>query len=287
MYLVIKRNGDKVDFDESKIYQAVFKAAVEVGHTEDRSSALAAQVCRDYIDAIGNEEESDKTVEDIQDEVENILMREDPETAKAYILYRYQHELARQHHLDKEIMSMVTNENDYWTTENSNKNSKWVTTQRDYMAGIVSTDIARNFIFPKECIKAHDEGVIHIHDMDYMAQNTLINCSLINLEDMLQNGTVINGVQIDKPHRLSTAMTIATQIIASVASSQYGGCTITMTHLAPFVRESYNRIYGKYISWGFDEKTAEKYAQVDLQKEVSDSVQTLNYQLNSLTTTNG
>lgn len=284
--MVIKRNGDKVLFDKSKIYNAVYRAAIEVGRNETDASYVAGSVTSDYV-LRSFDEDAEVDIESIQDAVETLLMGEDEETAKAYIVYRYKHALARQRHNDEEILSMVGNKNDYWTTENSNKNSKWVTTQRDYMAGIVSTDIARNFIFPKECVEAHDQGIIHIHDMDYMAQNTMSNCSLINLDDMLQNGTVVNGVQIDKPHRLSTAMTIATQIIAAVASSQYGGTTITMTHLAPFVRESYNKFLEKYVSWGFSEEDSKKYAKIDLSKEISDSVQTLNYQLNSLTTTNG
>lgn len=287
MHLVIKRNGNKVDFDENKIYQAVYRAAVEVGHAEDRSSALSAQVVKDFIDASSVEEKEDWSVEEIQDCVENILMREDPETAKAYILYRYQHEIARARRTDTELLDMVQGDNEYWTTENSNKNSKWVTTQRDYMAGIVSTDIARRYIFPKEAVKAHDAGIIHIHDMDYAAQNTLTNCGLIDLEDVLQNGTVVNGVQIDKPRRLATAMTIATQVVAAVASSQYGGCTISLAHLAPFVRLSHDRYFEKYKNWGFDDVQSEEFAQADTKKEVSDAIQTLSYQLNSLTTTNG
>ena len=227
-------------------------------------------------------------VEKIQDIVERSLMEMGYyNVAKAYIRYRYEHELERQKHNDQELLDMVKGDNDYWNTENSNKNVKWVTTQRDYMAGIVSTDLARKYIFPKEVVEAHDAGIIHIHDMDYAAQNTLHNCCLINLDDMLQNGTVVNGVSIDKPHRLSTAMTIATQIIAAVASSQYGGTTITLTHLAPFVRLSHDRFKNKYINWGFDKDVAEKMAAIDTKKEVADAVQTLNYQLNSLTTTNG
>lgn len=288
MYLVIKRNGSKVDFDEDKIYQAVFKAAVEVGHTEDRSSALAAQVCRDYIDAVGDEEDSDRTVEDIQDSVENILMREDPETAKAYILYRYQHEIARAKHNDQEIINMIQNSPDsYWSTENSNKNAKLVTVQRDYLAGITSTDIARRYIFPKDVIEAHDKGVCHQHDMDYMAQETLHNCDLINLEDMLQNGTVINNVRIYKPHRLLTAMTITTQIMASVAANSYGGETITLTHLAPFVRDSYNIFLQKYLDRGFTNEQSKQFAEADTRKEITDAVQTFNHQISTLFTLNG
>ena len=188
---------------------------------------------------------------------------------------------------DMSIKELLDGKSEYWNKENSNKNSKWITTQRDYIAGITSKDIARRFIFPKDVIEAHDKGIIHIHDMDYMAQNTMNNCCLINLNDMLQNGTVINGVAIDKPHRLITATTIATQIIAAVSSSEYGGCTITMTHLAPFVKDSMSYYLNKYKKWGESEEKAHEHAMLDLKKEISDSIQTLNYQLNSLTTTNG
>lgn len=281
-----KRDGRIVDFDKLKIVNAVLAAFKDVdGKVDDYAEQRAKNISNYVEEHLGD----DASVEDVQDMVEQGLTRgKRPDVGKAYIRYRYDHELARQHHLDREILNMATNDPDsYWTTENSNKNSKWVTTQRDYMAGIVSTDIARNYIFPKECVEAHDAGIIHIHDMDYMAQNTLHNCCLINLNDTLQNGTVVNGVRIDKPHRLITATTIATQVIAAVASSQYGGQTITLTHLAPFVRSSWNRYKDKYISWGFSEEDASKFADIDTKKEISDSIQTLTYQLNSLTTTNG
>lgn len=280
---VIKRDGRRVPFDVQKIINAINGAIAEVSQMSEAENT--AKVIATYIEKTVPQEVS---VEDIQDRVEQMLMAENKyDVARAYIRYRYEHELARQKRNDEELLDMVQGDNDYWNTENSNKNVKWVTTQRDYMAGIVSTDIARNYIFPKEVIAAHDKGIIHVHDMDYAAQNTLHNCCLINLDDMLQNGTVINGVTIDKPHRLITAMTIATQIIASVASSQYGGTTITLTHLAPFVRMSFNRYKEKYLNWGFDEEAAADMAQKDTHKEISDAVQTLNYQLNSLSTTNG
>ena len=140
---------------------------------------------------------------------------------------------------------------EYWNTENSNKDAKVVTTQRDYLAGITSTDITRRFLLPEDIVQAHDDGIIHFHDADYFAQNALHNCDLINLEDMLMNGTNINGVMIERPHRFLTAMTIATQLITAVNSSQYGGCTITLTHLAPFVRSSYEGYVKKYNKKSF------------------------------------
>lgn len=283
---VKKRNGSVVDFDKEKIQTAINKAFQEVRNTDCLDENVLDTILRRI--KFQSSEVEDISVERIQDIVEQVLMEKGYyNVAKAYIRYRYKHELERQKHNDQELLDMVKGDNDYWNTENSNKNVKWVTTQRDYMAGIVSTDLARKYIFPKEVVKAHDAGIIHIHDMDYAAQNTLHNCCLINLDDMLQYGTVVNGVSIDKPHRLSTAMTIATQIIAAVASSQYGGCTITLTHLAPFVRMSFQRHMQKYLDWGFDFDESEKMAKNDTQKEIADAVQTLNYQLNSLTTTNG
>lgn len=162
-----------------------------------------------------------------------------------------------------------------------------VTVQRDYLAGITSTDIARRFLLPKEVSEAHDEGIIHEHDCDYLAQMALNNCCLINLEDMLQNGTVINGVMIEKPHRLLTATTIATQIITAVASSQYGGSSITLSHLAPFVRDSRNYYREKYAARGLSKVQMAYFVDQDLKKEISDAVQTFNYQVNSMSTTNG
>ena len=188
---------------------------------------------------------------------------------------------------DQSIKELIDGESEYWNTENSNKNARVVTTQRDYLAGITSTDITRRFLLPEDVVKAHDEGIIHFHDADYFAQNALHNCDLINLEDMLENGTIINDVMIEKPHRFITAMTIATQLITAVASSQYGGCTISLTHLAPFVRESYKRYLAKYEERGLSKDQAEKFAKEDLKKEVNDGVQTFQYQINSMTTTNG
>ena len=284
---VTKRNGEKVEYDLSKIKNAIEKAFSELHETFNDD--LVLEQINTCIEQRFWNHDKEVNVEDIQNIVEDILLNQQyREEAKAYIRYRYKRTLMRKaNSTDETIQELLNGESEYWNKENSNKNSKWVTTQRDYIAGITSKDIARRFIFPKDVIKAHDEGIIHIHDMDYMAQRTIGNCSLINLNDMLQNGTVINGVTIDKPHRLLTATTIATQIIAAVASSQYGGSTITMTHLAPFVRASKEYYYNKYLNWGDSPEEAEKHATFDLNKEITDSIQTLNYQLNSLTTTNG
>ena len=210
-------------------------------------------------------------------------------TAKAYEGYRSIREFQRENEntTDSEIDELLDGESEYWNTENSNKNSKVLNTQRDYMAGIVSKDISRRFLLPPEVVQAHDEGIIHFHDIDYFGMNAMSNCSLINLEDMLQNGTCINKVMIEKPHRFITACTIATQIILGVTSLQYGGATITLTHLAPFVRDSYNKYYEKYKSWGFSDEDCKRYAESDTKKEVADGVQTFNYQCNSMSNSNG
>lgn len=287
---ITKRNGNKVEFDISKIENAVFRAACDVSGTLGWTLTFCHEVAKDIAHDFEKAEyyHDGMTVEEIQDAVEELLMGDFPHVAKSYMIYRYEHQIARQKQLDKEFFEVIGNyEDGYWATENSNKRAELVTTQRDYLAGVVSRDIARNYIFPKDIVKAHDEGIIHIHDMDYAAQKTLTNCCLINLEDMLQNGTVINGVTIDKPHRLITASTIASQIIACVASSQYGGSSITLTHLAPFVRDSYNLYLEKYKNRGFSEELSIKYAKEDTKKEIADSIQTLNYQINSLMTTNG
>ena len=203
------------------------------------------------------------------------------------VIYKIEYFYDNEGNETKRVAYDSNGENEYWKRENSNKNAKIVTTQRDYLAGITSTDITRRFLLPKEVVEAHDEGIIHFHDADYFAQNALHNCELVNLDDMLQNGTVINGVMIEKPHRFLTATTIATQIILAVTSSSYGGCTISLTHLAPFVRESYNRFLKKYKDRGLSEEQCKKFAMQDTKKEVSDGVQTFNYQVNSMTNTNG
>lgn len=281
---VIKRDGRKVDFDRNKIESAIDRAFLDtVGRTCNDNGILSG-VLRRMIDR----HDTVVSVEQIQDIVEQVLMELGYfNVAKSYIRYRYEHELARQKKNDKVILDMVKGQDEYWAKENSNKNPDLVTVQRDYLAGITSTDIAREYIFPKDVVKAHDEGLVHQHDMDYMAQATLHNCELINLNDMLQNGTVINKVKINKPHRLLTAMTITTQIMAAVAANSYGGESINLAHLAPFVRDSYNIFLKKYRDEGLDEETVVRLAREDLQKEVSDSVQTFNYQISTLFTLNG
>ena len=282
---VVKRDGKLVDFDQSKIRVAIEKANREVRPRERATKEEINQII-DYV------EDLDKKrilVEDIQDIIEEQLMSFGKYLlAKKYITYRYTRELVRKANTtDQSIKELIDGESDYWNNENSNKNARVVTTQRDYLAGITSTDITRRFLLPEDVVKAHDEGIIHFHDADYFAQNALHNCELINLDDMLQNGTIINDVMIEKPHRFITAATIATQIILAVTSSSYGGATVSLSHLAPFVKYSYDRYYKKYKKRGLSEAQCKEYAEQDTKKEVSDGVQTFNYQVNSMTNTNG
>ena len=282
---IIKRDGTIVDYNPEKIRIAINKANKEVDEKDMASEEDINKIIK-YIEKLRKQR---ILVEDIQDIIEQKLMAAGKyDLAKKYITYRYTRELVRKANTtDQSIKELIDGESEYWNTENSNKNAKVVTTQRDYLAGITSTDIARRFLLPEDVVKAHDEGIIHFHDMDYFSQNALHNCELVNLEDMLQNGTLINGVMIEKPHRFLTAMTIATQIILAVTSSSYGGCTVTLSHLAPFVRDSYNKFYKKYKNRNLSEEECKKFAMEDTKKEVSDGVQTFNYQVNSMTNTNG
>ena len=282
---IIKRDGHITDYCPEKIENAIKKANLEVAE-EDRVSDIQIKNIIKYIEGLKKKR---MLVEDIQDIIEMRLMALGKYAlAKEYITYRFKREIVRKSNTtDRSIKELINGENEYWNTENSNKNAGVVTTQRDYLAGITSTDITRRFLLPEDIVKAHDEGIIHFHDADYFAQNALHNCDLINLEDMLQNGTNMNGVMIEKPHKFLTAMTIATQLITAVTSSQYGGATITLTHLAPFVRDSYNGYLDKYKKRGFKKEEREKYAKEDLKKEITDGVQTFQYQINSMTNTNG
>ena len=282
---VIKRDGHMVDWCPEKVENAILKANNEVEEEEQASSTQIKNIIK-YIEKLGKKR---ILVEDIQDIIEMKLMAQGKyERAKKYITYRFTRELVRRSNTtDLAIKELIDGESEYWNTENSNKNAKIVTTQRDYLAGITSTDITRRFLLPEDIVQAHDDGIIHFHDADYFAQNALHNCDLINLEDMLQNGTNINGVMIEKPHRFLTAMTIATQIITAVSSSQYGGCTITLTHLAPFVRASKEVYERKYKARGLNKDQIKQFVSEDLAKEITDGVQTFQYQINSMTTTNG
>ena len=301
---VRKRNGEIVPFQKEKIVNAVLGAYKEVYGVKNPLPYMEedAKSIANYI-YILNYPIYD--VELIQNIVEICLMTKNYAVAKAYILYRYKHEVIRQFNTtDKSILELLDGTNDYWQKENSNKDATNVTTIRDYLAGITSKDITERFLLPEDIVKAHQEGIIHFHDSDYFAQK-INNCCLINIEDMLQNSTVISKVLIDKPHSFRTACTITTQIIAKVASSQYGGQSITLSHLAPFVDISrqairqevlkeFDLILSSIPNYKFDYENADIYEElVDkiteerLRKEIADGVQTIQYQVITLMTTNG
>ncbi len=277
---IIKRDGHIVDYIPEKIEIAINKANVEVPE-EDRVTDIQIKNIIKYIESLNKKR---MLVEDIQDIIEIRLMALGKyKLAKAYITYRYTRELVRRSNTtDLSIKELINGENEFWNTEYSSRNAKLVTTQRDYLAGITSNDITRRFLLPEDIVKAHDEGIIHFHDTDYFAQNALHNSSLINLEDMLQNGTNVNGINIIKPHRFLTAMTIATQLINVVSTSEFGGCTISLTHLAPFVKSSYEYYLNKYKKRKLNEEDAITFAKEDLKKEVNDGVQTFLYQINTM-----
>lgn len=277
---VLKRDGRIVQFNKEKIINAILKAFLAIDGEITDYASIKAQNITDYIASISTSKD-ELSVEEIQDYVERGLMSlKRKDVAKAYILYRKQRDNARQNTIDKTIDEIVNNSNEYWMTENSNKDAQLVTTQRDYVAGAVSTDIARRRILPQDVVEAHDAGLIHVHDLDYILQ-PIYNCCLINLEDMLQNGTIISKTKIDKPHKFSTACNIATQIIAQVASSQYGGQSISLAHLSPFVESSRQKFKKDYPT------AADAMIEQMVKNDISAGVQTLQYQIITLMTTNG
>lgn len=297
MINVIKRDGREVEFDIRKIIQAISKANKEVGNVNP-----VAVLQNEEIEIIANkvDEKYNKlnsrevSVEEIQDYVETSLMESNYyEVAKAYIRYRYQRELARKNNTtDNKLLSLISLSNEEIKQENSNKNPTIVSTQRDYMAGETSKDLSDRILLPSDVVEADRLGVIHFHDKDYFAQ-PMHNCDLVNLEDMLQNGTVISDTLIEKPHSFSTACNIATQIIAQVASSQYGGQSITLAHLAPFVDISRQKIRKETceeiaeLGGDVSEEKLNEIVEKRLRKEVNRGVQTIQYQVVTLMTTNG
>ena len=290
---ILKRSGAEAVFDVNKIINAITKA----NQTVDFNSALTSEQIReiaDFIEGIAAARDRALTVEEIQDIVETRIMKAGAfEVAKKYITYRYVRSLVRRSNsTDERILTLIECNNEDIKQENSNKNPTINSVQRDYMAGEVSKDIASRILLPQDIVEAHNSGIIHFHDMDYFAQH-MHNCDLVNLEDMLQNGTVISGTMIDRPRSFSTACNIATQIIAQVASNQYGGQSITLTHLAPFVEVSRERIR-KELEEEFAEtgaKVSEKHLSKILEQrvreEVARGVQTIQYQVVTLMTTNG
>lgn len=283
--VVRKRDNTLQEFSIDKIKIAIEKAMKAGGSYSEK---IRDKIAEDVFEKFRNEEII--PICDIEIAVFDQLVRHGKKhIARLYEGYRAIREFQRNSNTDLEnqLLELLEGVSDYWNNENSNKNEKLVTTQRDYMAGIVSKHIAQKYIFSPDLIQAHNSGILHIHDLDYIGERTRTNCCLINLEDVLQNGTVLNGVAIDKPHRLLTAVTIATQIILGVSSSQFGGATITLTHLAPFVRDSYNIYLKKYADYGLTDKDVRKLADIDLRKEITDAVQTFNYQVNSMSSSNG
>ena len=286
---VIKRNGEEVDFDYCKIAHAIGKANKEVEKKEDKLSKPEITKIADKVVKKIEELNRSINVEEIQDMVEDELLHSGKfEVSKKYIRYRYERKLLRESPLDKKIMSIVEYENEEVKQENSNKNPEIIPTQRDYIAGEISRDITNRKLLPKKIVDAHKAGIIHFHDSDYFIQHEH-NCCLINLEDMLQNGTVISGTYIDKPHTFSTACTIATQIIAQVASSQYGGQSISLEHLAPFVEETRKKVMEqhKHLRKVLTYDDFKKHIEAEVLEDVKSGIQTIQYQVITLMTTNG
>ncbi len=290
---IIKRSGEEKDFDISKIVNAIRKASQAVDY-KDALSEGRIKLIAEEVAGVCEARDRAMTVEEIQDVVETKIMEMGArEIAKKYITYRYKQSLLRQANTtDKQILSLIECNNEDVKQENSNKNPTINSVQRDYMAGEVSKDVSARLLLPADVVQAHKDGMIHFHDMDYFAQH-MHNCDLVNLEDMLQNGTVISGTMIEKPKSFSTACNIATQIIAQVASNQYGGQSISLTHLAPFVE-----ISRQYIRNELQEELAEAGLTMDeakfnqiverrVRKEVEKGVQTIQYQVVTLMTTNG
>ena len=289
---VIKRSGEEVTFDLEKIFNAIKKANLATLHTpmSDEDIFNVSKIVQNQVEELNRS----ANVEEIQDLVESELMNKKFfSVAHNYITYRYERALVRKaNSTDKQIMSLLERQNEEVKQENSNKNPLVNSVQRDYMAGEVSKDITKRFLLPREITEAHEQGIIHFHDSDYFAQH-MHNCCLVNLEDMLQNGTVISETGIDKPHSFATACNIATQIIAQVASSQYGGQSITLSHLAPFVQISRNKarkeVAEEFQKAGIEvsQEKVQEIAEMRVRREIEKGVQTIQYQVITLMTTNG
>ncbi|MFC2734354.1 MAG: anaerobic ribonucleoside-triphosphate reductase [Oribacterium sp.] len=290
---VIKRNGQEVKFDIQKIVNAIQKANHEVAPVHQMNEYQIRGAAEKVAGQIGSSKHA-VNVEDIQDMVETAIMEmRGYEVAQKYVRYRYKRELARKSNTtDDEILSLIDQANEELKQENSNKNPVINSTQRDYMAGEVSRDLTKRLLLPEDIVKAHEEGVIHFHDSDYYAQKEH-NCDLIDLEDMLQNGTVISETMIEKPHSFFTACNVTTQIVAQVASNQYGGQSFTLAHLAPFVDVSRRKIRASVIAERTDcgepltESIIEKIVERRLSEEIKSGIQTIQYQLITLMTCNG
>ena len=292
-YKIIKRDGKEVDFEEEKIVNAIFKANHEIEDIHKLSECQIRAIANNVRDQVA-ESLHTVSVEEIQDMVEKgIMQMRGYEVAQKYVRYRYTRELARKaNSTDNGILALLERINEEVKQENSNKNPVINSTQRDYMAGEVSKDLSSRILLPEEIIRAHNEGIIHFHDMDYYAQKEH-NCDLINLQDMLENGTVINGTKIDKPHSFSVACNVTTQIVAQVASNQYGGQSFSLAHLAPFVDITRKKIRAhveeerRECGDSMDAEIIAKVTERRLKREVEQGIQIIQYQLNTLMTCNG
>ncbi|HOB25961.1 MAG TPA: anaerobic ribonucleoside-triphosphate reductase [Bacilli bacterium] len=284
---VIKRDGKSVDYDKEKISIAINKANAEVSEEERATEAEIKKIIK-YIESLNKKR---ILVEDIQDIIERKLMEQKHfELAKCYIVYRYNRALVRKSNTtDESILSLIKNENKELNEENSNKNTRIASTQRDYIAGEVSRDLSRRILLPEKISKAHEDGILHFHDMDYFVQ-PIFNCCLINIGDMLDNGTVMNGKLIESPKSFQVACTVTTQIIASVASNQYGGQSVELRHLGKYLRRSHDKIEKRItdtVGKKLTKAEVEKLVDAELVKELQSGVQTIQYQINTLMTTNG
>ena len=285
---IIKRDGTEADFNTEKIRNTITRANAEV-EGQNRMSAIGIDITTRMVVRQLEKFNRAVEVEEIQEIVETELMVAKAfEVAKCYIRYRYDHKLKRESDTDKKILSLVEYNNEAVKQENSNKDPEIIPTQRDYIAGEISKDITMRKLLPESVVKAHNEGLIHFHDSDYFIQHSH-NCCLVNLEDMLQNGTVISGTLIEKPHTFSTACNIATQIIAQVASSQYGGQSISLAHLAPFVDDTRQRFRKKYKDlWDYmDKSDYDMFIERMVSEDITKGVQIIQYQVVTLMTTNG
>lgn len=303
--IVIKRDGREVLFDDSKIITAIQKANHEVPENERATIPQINLIITTVKDFYNSEKEKGKngiSVEQIQDIIEKELVQKFGlyELSKKYIIYRYKHELVRKSNTtDTSILSLIRNKNKGVMEENSNKNAYIASTQRDLVAGEVSKDISKRVLLPEEIVKAHEEGILHFHDMDYFLQS-IFNCCLINIKDMLDNGTVMNGKMIESPKSFQVACTITTQIIACVASSQYGGQSVNIKHLGKYLKKSYDK-YLKKVEEELKENSLDSTFQTQeefkecvnriatdrMKDELKNGVQTIQYQINTLMTTNG
>lgn len=289
---VIKRDGSEVVFDESKIVKAILGVNNDLPNDDDKVMQVSAEMIASEITSRCKELNRSLNVEEIQDMVERALGEGGfHEAAKQYIIYRYKRSIKRQKNTtDDKILALIDCKNEELIQENSNKNPLRIAVQRDYMAGEVSKDLCRRYLYPQDVIAAHDRGAIHIHDTDYVLGHEH-NCELINLEDMLQNGTVINGSMIEKPKSFLTACTIATQISASVASNTFGGQTISLAHLAPFIdvsRQKYRaQIKEELGDIVVSEDKLNEMAELRTRREIKAGVQTIQYQISTIMCSNG